>query len=115
MKTSKIKEILEATELVNVGNLDPDIKLGCGCDLMSDVLAFIKPNAILLTGLTNPHSIRTAEVADIKAVCYVRGKQPPPETLNLAKEKGIIVLTTRLRLYDACGKLYQAGLVGSEG
>lgn len=115
MKISKIREILSATVIVNIDGADPDIKVGCGCDLMSDVLAFIKPNAILLTGLTNPHSIRTAEVADIKAVCYVRDKQPPPEAIALAKAKKIIVMTTALRLYDACGKLYQAGLAGSEG
>lgn len=112
MKLSKIKEILEADILINEGNLDPDIKAGCGCDLMSDVLAFIKPSAILLTGLTNPQSIRTAEVADIKVVCYVRGKRPPLETLELAREKKIIVLATGSRLYEACGMLYKAGLAG---
>lgn len=112
MKLSKIKEILKADILINEGNLDPDIKAGCGCDLMSDVLAFIKPNAMLLTGLTNPQSIRTAEVADIRVVCYVRGKQPPMETLQLAKEKRIIILATALRLYEACGMLYKAGLSG---
>lgn len=112
MKLSAVKEVLDAEELVNVGHLDPDIRTGCGCDLMSDVLAFIKPSAMLLTGLTNPQSVRTAEMADIRVVCYVRGKQPPPETLQLAREKNIIILATPLRLYEACGKLYQAGLPG---
>lgn len=114
MRLSKVKEILSAQELVGAEGVDPDpdIMTGCGCDLMSDVLAFIKPGAMLLTGLTNPQSIRTADVADIRVVCYVRGKQPPIETLQLAREKGITVLATPLRLYEACGMLYKAGLPG---
>lgn len=111
MKVSRVKEILKAKELVsNSENPDPDINATGGSDLMSDVLAFAKPGALLLTGLTNPQTIRTAEMMDLRAVCYVRGKQPPPETLELAKEKNIVVLATDLKLFEACGKLYTAGM-----
>lgn len=112
MRLSRIKEILKAKAVVNNDNLDPEISAAGGCDLMSDVLSFAKPNILLLTGLTNPQSIRTAEVADIKVVCYVRGKQVPPETIELARKKNIIILTTDLKLFEACGRLYAAGMSG---
>jgi hypothetical protein len=81
-------------------------------DLMSDVLARIKPGALLLTGLTTPQSIYTAEMADVLVVCYVRGKMPQAETLRLAEERGLILLSTELPMYESCGRLYQQGLKG---
>jgi predicted transcriptional regulator len=89
-----------------------EVQIGCGSDLMSDVLAFLKPSALLLTGLTNPQSIRTAEMADVVAVCYVRGKRPNPETVTLAQEKEIPVLVTGFTMFEACGRLYTQGLAG---
>lgn len=86
--------------------------MACGCDLMSDVLLFIKPNSLLLTGLTHTQVIRTAEIAEIKAICFVRGKKPNEEMIRLAKEKGIWLLATRLPMFESCGKLYQEGLPG---
>ena len=86
--------------------------MGCGCDLMSDVLSFIKPNSLLLTGLTNPQVIRTAEMADIKAICFIRGKKPDKETVELAKSKNIPLLLTDLPMFEACGRLYKEGLAG---
>ena len=79
---------------------------------MSDVLAFTHPGTLLLTGLTNPQVVRTAEVAGIVAVVFVRGKVPPPETVALAEERGIPLLATHHSLYEACGRLYAAGLPG---
>lgn len=90
-----------------------EIHTACGCDLMSDVLAFVKDQSMLLTGLINPQVIRTAEMMDIVAVCFVRGKMPSEEVITLAKEKGISILKTDLPLYIACGKLYQNGLGGN--
>ncbi|MFN3820698.1 MAG: hypothetical protein ACK4OO_00065 [bacterium] len=87
-----------------------DIPYGCGCDLMSDVLSFIKPGSILLTGLNNPQTIRTAEIAEIRAVCLVRGKVPNREMIELAKERGICLLSCNYTLFEACGILYQQGL-----
>jgi len=112
MILEKIKEILKAEVIAGAEELQMEIKMGCGCDLMSDVLAFIKPSSLLLTGLTNPQVIRTAEMADIKAVCFVRGKKPDRETVELAKSKNIPLLLTDLPMFEACGKLYKEGLVG---
>ena len=114
MKLSEIKDILDARIAVSGDDPDLEIKVACGCDLMSDVLAFIESGAILLTGLINPQTIRTAEMTDIAAICYVRGKNPPEETINLAKEKGLPVLLTKLPLFEACGRLYNKGLSGLE-
>lgn len=112
MKLDKVKEILKAEVIVGGDDLDRDVKMACGCDLMSDVLAFIKSDSLLLTGLVNPQSVRTAEVAGIIAICFVRGKRPPDETRELAEEKGIVLLSTDLLLYESCGRLYEAGLRG---
>ncbi len=87
-----------------------EVEFGCGADLMSDVLAFTHAGTLLLTGLANPQVVRTAEMAGIKAIVFVRGKVPPPETVALAKEKGIPLLATRFTLYESCGRLYAQGL-----
>jgi len=112
MKLSKIKEILEAEVLADSDKLSMEIKMGCGCDLMSDALTFTKQGSLLLTGLTNPQVIRTAEMADIVTVCFVRGKRPDNETLKLAKEKKIPILFTHLPMFESCGRLYKNGLLG---
>jgi len=93
-------------------DLGATIEMACGADLMSDVLAFTHAGTLLLTGLTNPQVIRTAEMAGIQAVVFVRGKYPPPETIALAEEKGIPLLASRYTMYETCGRLYQAGLPG---
>ncbi len=92
MKLQQVKEILAAEVLVGEESLDLDITMACGADLLSDVLAFTKSESLLLTGLTHPQVIRTAEIAEIKAVCFVRGKRPPDETIDLAKEISIPLL-----------------------
>jgi len=113
MKIREIVKLLNCQVLAGSDYLDTEVKAGCGCDLMSDVLAFIKPDSILLTGLNNPQVIRTAEIAEIKVICLVRGKQPAREVIDLAKDKEIILLSTFLPLFEACGKLYMNGLIGS--
>lgn len=112
MTLEKVKEILGAIVLVGADALQIEIEMGCGCDLMSDVLAFVKPDSLLLTGITNPQAVRTAEMSDIKAICFVRGKKPEAKTVELAKDKNIPLLSTPLPLFEACGKLYNAGLIG---
>jgi len=111
VKIRQIQEILDATCLCG-DNFDGDCFAGCGCDLMSDVLAFPKEHMCLLTGLTNPQVIRTSEMLDVMCVVFVRGKRPPEETLELAQELGITVFSTKYTLYEACGKLYAHGLPG---
>lgn len=110
MKLSEIKEILQCEVLNSEEKLGEDVSSACGCDLMSDVLAFSQQGSVLLTGLTNAQSVRTAYIANCKAIVYVRGKRPEAETIKMASEKGIPLLSTKLRLYDSCGKLYTNGL-----
>lgn len=111
MTLKQIKEILEAELLVGE-KLDIEIEMTCGADLLSDVLAFTKSGSLLLTGLTHPQVIRTAEIAEIKAVCFVRGKRPPAETVELAKERGVPLLYTSLLMYESCGRLYSHDMPG---
>ncbi len=80
--------------------------------MMSDVLAFAKDKGILITGLNNPQVVRTAEMMDMVCIVIVRGKEPAPEVLRLARERNIAILTTSHRMFTACGLLYSAGLKG---
>ncbi len=114
MKVSKIKEILEAKVLCGEANLEVDVQSACGSDMMSDVLAFVKDQSILLTGLVNPQTVRTAMMMDMKCIVFVRGKQPDNTVVSLAEENGIVVLSTEYRMYTACGLLYAAGLYTKE-
>jgi hypothetical protein len=90
-----------------------EIRSVCASDLMSDVLAFGTPGAVLLTGLTNAQSIMTAVVADVSVVVYVRGKRPEPGVVDLARQKGIPVLTCELSMFEACGRMHGLGLVSA--
>ncbi len=110
MLIKQIIETVNAELLVGDRDADTEIKSGCGSDLMSDVLAFSKEKVLLLTGLVNPQVVRTAEMMDIKAILFVRGKKPTTEMLELAEEMGIMILTTEDPMYIACGKLYSSGL-----
>lgn len=112
MKLSDVKEILDADVIVGEEHLDLEVKTAFGADLMSDVLAFAKAGSILLTGLTNSQVIRTANILDIAAIILVRGKKPSTETINLAKELKIPLLTTRYILFETAGRLYTKGIVG---
>ncbi len=114
MKLKEIKDILNAEIFTGQAEeelADIEIKMACGCDLMSDVLAFVKEKGMLLTGLMNTQVVRTAEMMDINAICFVRGKTPPEDVVELAKDMGIVLLSTELPLYLSCGKLYSNGLV----
>jgi predicted transcriptional regulator len=112
LKINRIKELLEADVLVGEMMLDNEVFFACGSDLMSDVLSRVKDQTVLLTGLTNPHVIKTAEMLDISAIIFVRSKTPTQDIINMAEQRKIILLTTHYSLYESCGKLYQAGLPG---
>jgi predicted transcriptional regulator len=109
-----LKEVIEATEAEML--VEPaftvDLEAACASDLMSDVLVFTKPNMLLVTGLTNPQAIRTADMAEAPAVLFVRGKYPPPETLALAEEMGIAVMLSPYTMFESAGLLFKAGLKG---
>ena len=114
MKICAMKELLEARVLCCEENLEKHVYSACGCDLMSDVLAYVKDQAVLLTGLVNSQVIRTAVMMDMVCVVFVRSKEPTEEMLTLARESGIVVMATDKRLYEACGLLYSSGLVGNK-
>ena len=114
MKISKMQELLCAKVVCCEENVENHVYSACGCDLMSDVLAYVKDQAVLLTGLVNPQVIRTAVMMDMLCVVFVRSKEPTQEMINLAKESGIVIMTTDKRLYEACGILYANGLVGNK-
>ncbi len=115
MTLKEIKELLHAEVIIGADKLDLEITFAGGSDLMSDVLAFGKPGILLLTGLSNAQSVRTANIIDAKAIVYVRGKKPDEEGMVLAKEKGIPLLSTSLMMYTACGLLFSHGIPGVSG
>ena len=112
MKISTLQNLLDAKVLCCEENVEKHVYSACGCDLMSDVLAYVKDQAVLLTGLVNPQVIRTAVMMDMICIVFVRSKSPSEEMLSLAKENGIVIMTTDKRLYEACGLLYSSGLDG---
>ena len=113
MKISTIKDLLEADVICNEENLGKHVYSACGSDMMSDVLAYVKDQAVLLTGLVNSQVIRTAEMMDMVCIVFVRSKMPTPEMIELARESGIVLMATKRRMYEACGLLYNGGLVGT--
>ena len=112
MKIGTIVDMLNARVLCGEDKLDSVVNSACGCDMMSDVLAFVKDQAVLLTGLCNPQVVRTAVMMDMRCIVFVRGKIPPADVISLAEDSGIVVLATSERMYPACGKLYVNGLSG---
>lgn len=114
MKISTVKDILDAKVLCGEEELDRDVFSACGCDMMSDVLAYVKDQAVLLTGLVNPQVVRTAEMMDMVCIVFVRSKQPTEAILTLARHSGLVIMTTDMRMYEACGRLYVNGLQKDE-
>ena len=115
MKISDVKEILGAEVHCGEDLFDFEVKSAFGSDMMSDVLAFVDDQTVLLTGLLNPQVVRTAAMLDLKCSVFVRGKKPTEEIVALAKECGISVLSTECRLFVSCGRLYENGLCGIGG
>ncbi len=114
MKISKIRELLDAEVVCGEDLLDNEVFSACGSDMMSDVLAYVKDQAVLLTGLVNAQVVRTAEMMDMVCIVFVRSKNPTAEMIELAREHGMALLKTEKRMYEACGKLYASGL-GANG
>jgi hypothetical protein len=112
MTLRDVKELLKATVLCNDSLLDTEVLSVCGCDLMSDVLAFVKEQGMLLTGLCNTQVIKTAEMMDIRCIVFVRGKCPDENMVRLAAEKEIVLMVTDELMYSACGILFGKGLSG---
>jgi predicted transcriptional regulator len=111
---NEVIKILEADTILNDGWLGGEVGRVYGSDLMSDILSYSKPKSLLLTGLINPQTIRTAEMVDIAAICYVHGKCPHDKTLELAGRNHLALFRTRFSMFEACGRLFEAGLVDCE-
>lgn len=114
MNVENMMKIVNGTLLTPDVPLNREVKGGCGADLMSDVLASIKPEAVLLTGLCNIQVVRTAQMADVCAIIFVRGKKPASEIIELASEECIPLISSPFGSFEACGRLYRAGLHGFE-
>jgi predicted transcriptional regulator len=110
MNVQELVKIVNGTVLTPGVPLTREVKGGCGADLMSDVLASIKPEAVLLTGLCNIQVVRTAQMADVCAIVFVRGKMPQHETIELAAQENIPLITSPFGTFELCGRLYKAGL-----
>ncbi len=112
MNIADMVKVLNARILCGEDRLETRVYTACCSDLMSDVLAFVNEKTVLITGLTNPHVLRTADMLDLKCLVYARGKVPGEEILEQAEEQGLVVITTRETAFTACGLLYEAGLRG---
>ena len=112
MDLYEIRDILSATVLCGEEGLGREVHSACASDFMSDVLAYVKDQAVLLTGMVNPQVVRTAEMMDMKCIVFVRGKTPGEDILELARERDIVVMRSELRMFVACGLLYRSGLAG---
>lgn len=113
MKIIDIKQLLGAEVICGEEHLNKHVYSACGSDMMSDVLAYVKDQAVLLTGLVNLQVIRTAEMMDMVCVVFVRSKVPTQDMIELARESDMVLMRTDKRLYEACGTLYVNGLVGN--
>jgi predicted transcriptional regulator len=110
MTVAEAVKLLEGQFFSGEDKGDLGVSSACGADLMSDVMAFVKDKVLLLTGLVNPQVIRTAELLDIHAIIFVRGKAPSRDMIEMAEESGIILGGSKLPMFLSCGKLYEAGL-----
>ena len=112
MTIKDVKDALGAKCICGEDLQDREVHAACGSDMMSDVLAFVKDRAVLLTGLCNPQVIRTAEMMDIVCIVFVRGKMPDNAMIEMAMEREIVLLGSGHRMFSACGLLYEIGLRG---
>lgn len=112
MTIKDMVDVLHARVLCGEDRLDTPVHTACCSDLMSDVLAFVNEKTVLITGLANPHVLRTADMLDLKCLVYARSKVPSQEIIEQADEMGLAVIATRETAFTACGLLYEAGLRG---
>ena len=112
MKLTDIRDILRCDVLTGEDELSMDVETVVASDGMSEILAFARPGALMITGLTNVQSVRTADIANVRAMVYIRGKRPDEKAINLARKNNIPVLATDLGMFDVCGMLRDRGLRG---
>jgi predicted transcriptional regulator len=112
MRIEEIKDILECDVLTDDHDLSIEVNKVLASDGMSEILAFHSPGALMVTGLTNIQSVRTADFADARAIVYIRGKRPNEKTIELARQKSITVMATNHGMFDVCGMLWSQGMKG---
>jgi predicted transcriptional regulator len=112
MKLAQVRDILQCEVLTGENGLSMDVETVVASDGMSEILAFAHPGALMITGLTNIQSVRTADIANVRAIIYIRGKRPADNALELAREHKMPVLATSLGMFDVCGILREQGLKG---
>ena len=112
MTLQEIQALLQCEVLTQGDDLQLDVSQVVASDGMSEILAFAKSKELMITGLTNIQSIRTADIAGVSAVIYCRGKLPDKKVIEFARQKHIPVLATRMGMFDICGVLYSKGLKG---
>ncbi len=114
MKIEDVRDILNCDVICGEEYLDREIQTACGADMMSDVLAYVKEQSILLTGLVNPQVVRTADMMDMSCIVFVRGKTPAEDIVKLACQREIVLMSTNERMFTACGRLWENGLRGGD-
>lgn len=114
MNLSQIIGIAQGEVITDELSTDVNIHGGYCADLMSDVLAYSRPRAVLITGLTNPQVVRTAQMADFRAIIFVRGKRPQQETIDIAVQENIPLISSPFGMFELSGKLHDAGLKSYE-
>ncbi len=110
MKFSDIGKILDAELLTGCSGGEAEFEIACSADLMSDILAHACSGAVLVTGLTTAQAVRTAEMADLTAIIFVRNKRPPQEVIQLGEAKGIPIWVSKFNMFESCGRLYAQGI-----
>ena len=110
MTVAEVVTLLDGQFFNGQDKSEREVASVCGADLMSDVMAFVKDRFLLLTGLVNPQVIRTAELLDIHAIIFVRGKTPSRDMIDMAEDADIILAGTKHPMFISCGKIYEAGL-----
>ena len=112
LRLAEIRDLLDCEVVCGGHRLDEVVTECFAADLMSDVLAFSKPHALLITGLSGIQSVHTADVAELAGIVFVHRKRPPQQVLDLARERNLPVLSTPLHMFDACAALAARGLRG---
>jgi predicted transcriptional regulator len=102
----EVVDLLQCEVVTGHDALEVTVSTCFAADLMSDVLRFSSPDALLITGLTSLQSVHTADLADFRGILFVGSKRPAADAVQLAREKHMPLLVTQKSMFDACGMLF---------
>lgn len=114
VRIRELANVLEAKVICGDDRLDEEVRIGCTSDLMSDILTLDLENLVLITGLTNLQTIRTAEFADVSCIVLVRNKKASQEMIELANESDLVVMECKYSAFKSTHLVCQAGLLAIE-